>query len=185
MDLEIHRDHITKFLRTAERGESAPIPPWAVLLLQSIGAVLSDQEILDADVAALNAIADDIEAELAALRKAAPGLNFSGLDAIVTRLRGDSSDGGGTAPAADASAPAASAPAPVDTAPADDASEPVAEPEPEDATAPEDAALVADSGDAAAPVEDSASASSADAAPAVPTVGDGSGDDPTPETPAV
>ncbi len=112
MDIEFHRNRITSFLRSTPREDPAPIPRWGVLVLEALGAILSDQEILDADVAALVTISTDLESEIASLKAVAPGLNFDGLHAVVARLRGDAP----TAPAPVVEAPAADAPtASVDT----------------------------------------------------------------------
>ncbi|KZM70925.1 hypothetical protein [Nocardia terpenica] len=90
MELTFRRHRITNFLRATERAETAPIPHWAVLILEALGAILTDQEILDANVATLATIADDLEKELAELKKGAPAtMNFGGLDRVIARLRGD------------------------------------------------------------------------------------------------
>lgn len=53
--------------------------------------VQSDQQHLDADVAAESASLDAVEAEVAALKAqpAAQALDFSKLDSVVSRLKGD------------------------------------------------------------------------------------------------
>lgn len=43
----------------------------------------------DADVASINASLDNVEAEIATLKAANPSVDFTGLDAVVARLKGD------------------------------------------------------------------------------------------------
>lgn len=77
--------------------------------------IMTDQENIDADVAAVEAVVTDeaaavanIEAEIAALKSANPAVDLSGLDKAVADLKG-----------AQAGVDALETPAPVDVPPAD------------------------------------------------------------------
>lgn len=58
-------------------------------LTESMVQLMSDQSHLDADVQALGAGLDAIEAEIAQLKQANPAVDFTGLDAAVSRLQAD------------------------------------------------------------------------------------------------
>jgi small-conductance mechanosensitive channel len=66
-----------------------------VIQLIKVGRqILTDQEQLDADVAALSSVFDDIEAEIQKLKDkpAAVAIDFSKLEAIVARGKGDAAN---------------------------------------------------------------------------------------------
>jgi hypothetical protein len=60
-------------------------------VIEGIATLMTDQDKLDADVAAENTAISAIEAEIAALKNQPPAasLDFTGLDAAVAKLQGD------------------------------------------------------------------------------------------------
>lgn len=71
-------------------------PTWAhvlnhnlMLINRKADKIMSDQSHLDADVQALGAGLDAIEAEIAALKTANPAVDFTALDAAVARVQAD------------------------------------------------------------------------------------------------
>jgi len=75
----------------------------------------NDQAHLDADVLSLGNITASIETEIANLKTANPALDFTGLDAAVSKLQTVAP----SAPPAPAPTPAEPAPAPTEPTPAD------------------------------------------------------------------
>jgi hypothetical protein len=94
---------------------------------RKLGAIMSDQSDIDADVAALTSFVTDVEAEIASLKAANPTVDLSALDALVATVKGE-----------DPGAPVVTPPdpSPVVANPTPDPNVPVANPAPVDAAAP-------------------------------------------------
>jgi len=105
-----------------------------VLITQRLDSIVSDQDQLNADVAEENTLLSTMENEITSLKAqpAAANLDFSGVDSMLTRLRGDAASAAPPAPPAPAQQPAgtpaqpAQAPAATPAEPAAAATTPVA-----------------------------------------------------------
>ncbi len=102
-----------------------------VLITQRLDSIVSDQDQLNADVAEENTLLSTMENEITSLKAqpAAANLDFSGVDSMLTRLRGDAASAAPPAPAqqpAGTPAQPAQAPAATPAEPAAAATTPVA-----------------------------------------------------------
>lgn len=86
-----------------------------VLITQRLDSIVSDQDQLNADVVEENTLLSTMENEITSLKAqpAAAGLDFSGVDSLLTRFRGDAASAtpAPTAPAGTPAAPGGDVPA--------------------------------------------------------------------------